>query len=304
LFEHIKSKPECLEKDKKKIGMTPKHLPKPPPTRATARVSFRDHNDVFEISPRNKRVREATIADQNINKEGEDEATKLQRIVQEDYLARVQISGQLDKMGSPKAQNLELDMLDPDHDHEDNMGDPPNDQEDDAKMPAQEAEVETVDEDSEDEYEDDFAHYEGQEEIHHLMYGGGEDQHPVELDAEQLAAIEAIANPDYNNDRQINQHPNTKMRDEFREYCANGKKNFRSLTIIEVRSIKLLHTLKEKKAPLDTYDKIMDWHHRENGDIKAYQDLGNVQGYLSFRCRVEVLVGSLAWVSSSDESGW
>jgi hypothetical protein len=52
----------------------------------------------------------------------------------------------------------------------------------------------------------------------------------------------------------------------------------------EKRAIRLLDILKQKKAPLDAYDAIMEWHHREKEDISERETLKhvvNVDEYIS-----------------------
>ena len=49
----------------------------------------------------------------------------------------------------------------------------------------------------------------------------------------------------------------------------------------EVSAIKLMDTLRRKKAPLDTYDAIMEWHFRETGVLQGNEKLGDTKDYLS-----------------------
>lgn len=96
---------------------------------------------------------------------------------------------------------------------------------------------------------------------------------------------------DPNNDVNINITPNTEMRRNFKEYCqrARGTTPF---TKAQSRAVRLLDTLKRKRAPLDTYDELMDWHHREKGDIKERESLkhvANVDEYISRAKMVEIL---------------
>ena len=90
---------------------------------------------------------------------------------------------------------------------------------------------------------------------------------------------------DPNNDVHINISPNTKMRHDFKKYCRRGRGKFlTTFTKAEARSVRLLDTLKRKRAPLDTYEELMEWHHREKGDISEHETLkhvGNVDEYIS-----------------------
>ena len=91
-----------------------------------------------------------------------------------------------------------------------------------------------------------------------------------------LPVPDSVANRNYNNDNVINASPNTSMRDEFRAYCAKSRAETREFSAVEAKSVRLLGTLKRKKAPLDTYDEIMEWHHRESGNLNMHQPLGDL----------------------------
>lgn len=104
-------------------------------------------------------------------------------------------------------------------------------------------------------------------------------------------------NPDWandpNNDVNININPNTDMRDNFKMYCSKAmRKYLPSFTTAEARSIRLLDTLKRKRAPLDTYDELMEWHHREKGDISEHESLKHVANVDEFISR-EKIIGRL-----------
>jgi hypothetical protein len=88
----------------------------------------------------------------------------------------------------------------------------------------------------------------------------------------------------------INVEPNTKMRDEFRAFCVRGRKEFRdNFTKSQARAVRLMHLLKQKKAPLDTFDKLMEWHHREAGDITEKEGMAGVKGYMSRNAKMKFL---------------
>ena len=70
--------------------------------------------------------------------------------------------------------------------------------------------------------------------------------------------------------------PSTKGRDDFVEFC---RKNifFAPFSDAEVRSIKLLDVLRQKKAPINAYNSVMEWHLRDNGvlmDDQMLRDAG------------------------------
>jgi hypothetical protein len=98
---------------------------------------------------------------------------------------------------------------------------------------------------------------------------------------------------DPNNDVNINISPNTKMRHDFKEFCARARSTYQpTFTNAQARAIRLLDILKRKRAPLDTYDEVIEWHHREKGDIserESLQHVGNVDEYISRYKMIECL---------------
>ena len=50
--------------------------------------------------------------------------------------------------------------------------------------------------------------------------------------------------------------PDTWIRGQFKEHCACANENFLSFTKHEVRTIKLLHLLKAKNAPMNAYEPV------------------------------------------------
>ena len=186
-------------------------------------------------------------------------ASRFQRVVQEDHLARQQIFGHLDKLDDPKGGN-------------DN---------DDWKMPA----VETVDdqEDGEPAFfqvdDDDNEVIEEQQPNNNIAAASGVLLEDWNLRQQQLEEVHAFMNnphgtllnphqeappvldTNFNNDQVINLQPNRQMRDEFQAYCEHARHEFRQeFTQKQVRAIKLMNILKLKKAPLNAYDGIMEWH--------------------------------------------
>ena len=90
--------------------------------------------------------------------------------------------------------------------------------------------------------------------------------------------------PDYNHDRTINIDPDTEMRTKFAQYCREMSSIRPIFSVAEKRAIGLLGILKGAKAALSTYDAIMEWHHRDKGDINEREGLKhvcNVDVYLS-----------------------
>lgn len=276
--------PACLAKEKKEAGMTPsKDLKPPPPPVAKApakepvkknKVKFAAADDVRLISPRK---REAGALEEPSDRSMKQARRNVELVIAEDRLAHQQISGHLDK-------TVDTDLLG---------------KEADQKMPAEvrhghEHGSETSEfgqdfdllEDGDDQGQrlallGDVTHREGAEEVAAFLEHDYLPLHNPGL-TNQQPIPDDVLDPDHNHDRQINVEPNTQMRDEFRAYCNNARDHFLDeLTQVQGRSVRLLAMLKRKKAPLDTYDDAMEWHHRENGDIKPYETTSSVSGYLS-----------------------
>ena len=90
-----------------------------------------------------------------------------------------------------------------------------------------------------------------------------------------------VHGPDYNHDLRINIAPNTVMRDKFREYCQRMRKMNPTFSKSQKRALALLAILKGTSAALGTYDKILEWHHRDKGDVKEFESLKYVANYQS-----------------------
>ena len=94
-----------------------------------------------------------------------------------------------------------------------------------------------------------------------------------------------VDGPDYNHDRTINAQPNTTMRDRFKIYCRSRQGLLENtFTIAQKRAVRLMGVLKGTRAALNTYDAILEWHHREKGDIRPCEGLkhvNNVDRYYS-----------------------
>lgn len=68
---------------------------------------------------------------------------------------------------------------------------------------------------------------------------------------------------------------------QFKEYVAHARQHFLKFDKHEKKAIKLMDILRRKKASLDTYDAIMEWHYKETGALKEHQTLGAFREYLS-----------------------
>ena len=109
-----------------------------------------------------------------------------------------------------------------------------------------------------------------------MIVGGGlEDYDDVSVHSVDVSVNSAVPLPDphevqgrdYNNDHQINIKPNTQMRDNFRKFCFDSQRDkHNTYTKSKKRAVRLMGVLKGTRAALNTYDAILEWHHRENGD--------------------------------------
>lgn len=66
--------------------------------------------------------------------------------------------------------------------------------------------------------------------------------------------------------------PSTRGRDEFVSFC-NTNHFFAPFTSSEEKGVRLLDVLRQKKAPLNAYSSVMEWHLRETGAITDQQTL-------------------------------
>ena len=72
---------------------------------------------------------------------------------------------------------------------------------------------------------------------------------------------------------------NTALR--FKKYVKFVEDHTLPLTQIEATAIKIMTKLIRKKAPLDTYDEVMDWHLRESGLLKPWQSVGDSPHFIT-----------------------
>jgi hypothetical protein len=71
------------------------------------------------------------------------------------------------------------------------------------------------------------------------------------------------------------------LRDEFRAYTDNAFKNYAPFTKDETVAIRCMHVLRKTKAPLATYDDIMEWHLKETKAIARHETLGKTRKFLT-----------------------
>ena len=74
--------------------------------------------------------------------------------------------------------------------------------------------------------------------------------------------------------------PFTWVRRQWYEYCARAAKENVPLTEDQVFCIKLLHILKHKDAPFNTYEALMRWHLVQSNKIREHQSLRDCKHYI------------------------
>lgn len=83
--------------------------------------------------------------------------------------------------------------------------------------------------------------------------------------------------------------PDQTMRQKFKEYVATAKQHFLPLSADERRAIKVLHLLKQKKAPMNTYESVMLWHFRDSKIIHAHETLADCPAFIGRKSLIKRL---------------
>ena len=73
--------------------------------------------------------------------------------------------------------------------------------------------------------------------------------------------------------------PNTEMLAQFREYCDTHSHYFLPLSKADRTSIRLLVTLRKKKAPLNAYPELLEWHLKETKHLMQHETLKDTHEY-------------------------
>ena len=74
--------------------------------------------------------------------------------------------------------------------------------------------------------------------------------------------------------------PNTEMLATFKAFCDTHSHHFLPFSKAETTSIKLLHTLKRKKAPLNAYQELLEWHLKETKHLGPHETLKDTAKYV------------------------
>lgn len=76
--------------------------------------------------------------------------------------------------------------------------------------------------------------------------------------------------------------PDFSIQANYNEYRRNfGRVFMEEFTANEAKAIKLMNTLRQTKASLDTYEAVMKWHVQETGEIQEHEGLGASKSYIS-----------------------
>lgn len=73
----------------------------------------------------------------------------------------------------------------------------------------------------------------------------------------------------------------TKELDGFLEFIHQTDVDYFPFSEDEKAAVELLHLLRRKRATMDTYEAVMEWHYRASGELPPQQRLGDVPGYIS-----------------------
>lgn len=131
------------------------------------------------------------------------------------------------------------------------------------KQMQEEAGYDMLDDDS---HEDDMAM---DEDDNHLEEEEGKFDEGTPLNEHVVAGED-----DFNNDGFLNINVDTKMRDQFKQYCAKAEANmYPQLTVEQERAVKLLDIMRKKHTSLDTYEDLMKWHLCELGVLDEGDNL-------------------------------
>ena len=115
--------------------------------------------------------------------------------------------------------------------------------------------------------------------------GASEDEVEVPMDEEM----------DDGDAKEGSTEPNRTMLQDFRAYCDGHYEHYLRLKEGDKTSIRLMNSLKLKKAPLNAYKELLEWHLKETGTLAAHETLKDTKDFqgretlirdLSFRYNV------------------
>lgn len=135
-------------------------------------------------------------------------------------------------------------------------------------------------------------HHSGYEPYIQHPFGVEEDFDPYATASEQSSDQDMMMDDDSGQDddpqdeqqvqvEKILVRASTESRSQFKEYVRNAYQNFAKLEEKEWRAAQLLRTLLKKKASLDTYEAVLEWHLVAAGKMREGSSLGNCTHYVS-----------------------
>ena len=101
--------------------------------------------------------------------------------------------------------------------------------------------------------------------------------------------LDPTPNSDDSVSDQENVGPNTWIRDQFRAYCKQAKKKNSPFSKAEEATVRLMHLLKEKNAPMNAFEATMLWHLHMSGQLHPQQGLGDYKDYKGRQTMIKAL---------------
>ena len=106
-----------------------------------------------------------------------------------------------------------------------------------------------------------------------------------EADASELRddlASSGDETTEYEADSRDSESPNTDIMEDFIQYCFNHHSDPNNeLTKEEAKSVNLMELLRKSKAPLSSYQPMLEWHLKETGDIQHWQTTKDTPDYVT-----------------------
>ena len=75
--------------------------------------------------------------------------------------------------------------------------------------------------------------------------------------------------------------PNERTNRKWEKYVKHAFTHFMPLEDREKSAVRIMHTLVKKRATLDTYEAVFEWHLRESGKLQDHEDVGKSKYYVS-----------------------
>ena len=119
--------------------------------------------------------------------------------------------------------------------------------------------------------------------------GSDSDPDDLEEDLEEPDLFSDDKADYYDDENQEKAAPNTFIRDDFRDYCNKAPKTFMEFTSTQICAIRLVATLHKKKAPLNAYESLMDWHIRSLGGLKDHEVASDSPLYIGRKALIKML---------------